>query len=753
MTVDAIEEWGPVPAARKHAEEDAIVVESLSKRFRIRQENAVMGFIRRRVNGVGQAGAPPEDEEEEELEEEEEERPRELREHWALRDVSFRVPRGSALGVLGPPGSGKSTLLRILSRLAVPTEGTAVLRGRVIPLLDGASKLLQPDQTVRQNVHLIARFLGVPKQLADARLDEILTLAEIEGYAHQRATALSSLVYKRLPLASVLHFEPDILLADDGVFAGGDPRFRQRCLELVERRRETGMTLLLIANQTSVVAELCPDSIYLDAGQIAFHGPTEEALARLAAATPVVADTPNDEVESESPGDDPEGLDDELVGEEPIEWGEAKLVAYSAELALLEATITPALAEPLAPLLVRLRVACHFRRGTFRVRATLRGPEEQRVVLEQPDPVAITKTGVYDITVPIPDGLAVRGQYRGRIEAMVNPRDGRPHVVRWDGVLGVRIVDEIPGAVVPGGDWSVSLALMPGLSQRDDFYREAPRLTPLVGTDIRGGGRLIVPTARAAGLQKLYVRGTRSSVKAIGVAVDLLEELGLPVGGKTFVDVGAGIGATSVSALLSHPFARGAAFEPEPEVYRILAANLGLNGLDDRVDAVAAAVLDSSGRGMLRPGARQAVTPLTNSGQGGIEVDMVRLDDALARLGILSESVGLVWVNTRSMAAGVLRGGHELTQAGAPVLLELDVAALGATELMSLRDEAVSSYTHLVELSEVGAGRGVVDAEIVPISEIEAVFGRFAEHGARAMNELLLVRLPDRSEPVSQVLG
>ena len=130
---------------------------------------------------------------------------------WALRDVSFEVKRGQALGIIGRNGAGKSTLLKVLSRVTDPTEGYGEMRGRVGSLLEVGTGF-HPELTGRENIFLNGAILGMHKKEIEARFDEIVAFSEVEKFIDTPVKRYSSGMYVRLGFAVSAHLEPDILI-------------------------------------------------------------------------------------------------------------------------------------------------------------------------------------------------------------------------------------------------------------------------------------------------------------------------------------------------------------------------------------------------------------------------------------------------------------------------------------------------------------------------------------------------------------
>src|SRR4030042_2799916 len=147
---------------------------------------------------------------------------------WALRDVSFDVPRGKVMGIVGRNGAGKSTLLKILSRVTEPTEGSAEIHGRVGSLLEVGTGF-HPELTGRENIYLNGAILGMKRLEIQRKFDEIVAFSEVQQFIHTPVKRLSSAMYLRLAFAVHAHLEPEILVVDE-VLAVGGAAFPPKCL-------------------------------------------------------------------------------------------------------------------------------------------------------------------------------------------------------------------------------------------------------------------------------------------------------------------------------------------------------------------------------------------------------------------------------------------------------------------------------------------------------------------------------------------
>jgi len=185
---------------------------------------------------------------------------------WALQDVSFEVPPGEALGIIGRNGAGKSTLLKILSRITEPTSGRIDLYGRVGSLLEVGTGF-HPELTGRENIFLNGAILGMHRQEIENKFDEIISFAEIEKFLDTPVKRYSSGMYMRLAFAVAAHLEPEILVVDE-VLAVGDAQFQKKCLGKMGDVARAGRTVLFVSHNMMAVQSLCRRAIWLDGGRI-----------------------------------------------------------------------------------------------------------------------------------------------------------------------------------------------------------------------------------------------------------------------------------------------------------------------------------------------------------------------------------------------------------------------------------------------------------------------------------------------------
>ena len=197
---------------------------------------------------------------------------------WALRDVSVGVARGEAVGLIGRNGSGKTTLLRLIAGIIKPSAGRVRAEGRIGSLLElGAGFHL--DFTGRENVFLNGAIQGLRRADIKERFDEIVAFAELENAIDRPVRTYSSGMTMRLGFAIAAFLDADILLLDE-VFAVGDEAFQRKCFGRIFAFKQAGGTIVFVSHDASAVERLCERSVLLDAGRVAFDGPTRDAVAR-----------------------------------------------------------------------------------------------------------------------------------------------------------------------------------------------------------------------------------------------------------------------------------------------------------------------------------------------------------------------------------------------------------------------------------------------------------------------------------------
>lgn len=188
------------------------------------------------------------------------------REHWVLRDVSFELQPGEAVGILGRNGAGKSTLLQIIAGTLAPTSGTVETTGRITALLELGSGF-NPEFTGRENVFMNARILGLSREDTERRFDEIAAFADIGDFIDQPVKTYSSGMMMRLAFAVQTALEPKVLIVDEALSVG-DMFFQAKCMARISRLVESGVALLFVSHDISTVRQLCQRAVLLDGGVV-----------------------------------------------------------------------------------------------------------------------------------------------------------------------------------------------------------------------------------------------------------------------------------------------------------------------------------------------------------------------------------------------------------------------------------------------------------------------------------------------------
>jgi ABC-type polysaccharide/polyol phosphate transport system ATPase subunit len=184
--------------------------------------------------------------------------------------VSFTLPAGRTLGVIGRNGSGKSTMLKLVAGITKPTEGTVRVNGRISALIElGAG--FHPEISGRENVFINGIMLGLSKREIARRFDEIVDFAELRDFIDAPVKTYSSGMYMRLGFAVAIHVDPDVLLVDE-VLAVGDEGFTHKCLDKFAEFKRRGRTILLVTHSLGLVERFCDEALWLDAGRMKAMG-------------------------------------------------------------------------------------------------------------------------------------------------------------------------------------------------------------------------------------------------------------------------------------------------------------------------------------------------------------------------------------------------------------------------------------------------------------------------------------------------
>jgi lipopolysaccharide transport system ATP-binding protein len=211
-------------------------------------------------------------------------------EFWALKDVSFELESGEALGIIGRNGAGKSTLLKVLSRITKPTTGAVELHGRVGSLLEVGTGF-HPELTGRENIYLNGAILGMSRAEISRKFDEIVAFAEVEKFLDTPVKHYSSGMYVRLAFAVAAHLEPEILIVDE-VLAVGDVEFQRKCMHKMSDVAGHGRTVLFVSHNMAAVQTLCRRGVLLENGRVKRVGTSRDVVTEYLKAGAAATGTP-----------------------------------------------------------------------------------------------------------------------------------------------------------------------------------------------------------------------------------------------------------------------------------------------------------------------------------------------------------------------------------------------------------------------------------------------------------------------------
>lgn len=203
------------------------------------------------------------------------------KEFWAIRGVSFRVEPGETVGIVGRNGAGKSTLLQLISGTLAPSEGRAVVNGRLSALLELGTGF-NPEFTGRENVTLNGQLKGFTRKEMEERFDEIAAFADIGDFIEQPVKTYSSGMLVRLAFAVHAILDPDVLIVDEAL-AVGDVRFQAKCYDRLAALKARGTSILFVSHDVGAVRRFCEKAVWLDNGQTVAMGDTYEVTSAFTA--------------------------------------------------------------------------------------------------------------------------------------------------------------------------------------------------------------------------------------------------------------------------------------------------------------------------------------------------------------------------------------------------------------------------------------------------------------------------------------
>lgn len=367
----------------------AITVRGLGKRYRLGGPSAThaastLPWWRRLRPGSGSGGGGAHD-------------------FWALNDVSFDLPRGERLGIIGRNGAGKSTLLKVISRLIYPTTGEVRIRGRVTALLEVGTGM-NDNLTGRENIFVNAALHGMTHADVKRRFDEIVDFSGLGEFIDEPVKAYSSGMRSRLGFAVAAHLDPEILILDE-VLAVGDMAFVQKCLLKVQGLTARGRTVIFVSHSLSDIVRFCDRGLWLEKGRIVMAGDvrqvadeysksmlglTAEAVPEAAAAAPTTA------AMTETPGvPDPERRAADIVSFRLLDDAGRPKTAFVRQ-------------EP-----IRIELRYRAQRNDLPLIASIHIHMEGLHVLSTHPPATMMPEigGIYDAIVEVPPRLLNKGVY------------------------------------------------------------------------------------------------------------------------------------------------------------------------------------------------------------------------------------------------------------------------------------------------------------------------------------------------------
>ena len=197
---------------------------------------------------------------------------------WSLRDISFEIEQGDAVGIIGRNGAGKSTLLKLLSKVTKPTTGKIYTNGRIASLLEVGTGF-HPEMTGRENIYLNGAILGMSRKEIKRKFDEIVDFSGVERYIDTPVKRYSSGMYVRLAFAVAAHLESEILIVDE-VLAVGDAEFQKKCLgKMGDVSKGEGRTVLFVSHDLNAVSQICDTGVLLSNGLIEYKGNIRETVS------------------------------------------------------------------------------------------------------------------------------------------------------------------------------------------------------------------------------------------------------------------------------------------------------------------------------------------------------------------------------------------------------------------------------------------------------------------------------------------
>lgn len=312
---------------------------------------------------------------------------------WALRDLSFSVSPGEAVGIIGPNGAGKSTVLKLLAGIIRPDRGRVAVHGRLAALIEvGAG--FHGDLTGRENIFLNGAILGMGREEIRRKLDEIVAFAGIERFLDMPVKRYSSGMYARLGFSIAAHVDPDVLLVDE-VLSVGDAVFRLRCLDRMRQLVASGTTLVFVTHDLDQMQTICSRAIVLERGRATFSGTAHQAVGHyLSAMSREYVHRPPDLMDQ----DDREGGDVEVAGLRFIN-ADGEEIVWTTPGRVLRAELTIRRRRPIPRMVVELNMRASLTENLLSINSGRDG-----LTFNSP-------AGEHKVTVTLPTLPVSGGQY------------------------------------------------------------------------------------------------------------------------------------------------------------------------------------------------------------------------------------------------------------------------------------------------------------------------------------------------------
>ena len=203
-------------------------------------------------------------------------RKKNYKEHYALKDMSFAVKQGECVGLIGTNGSGKSTILKIITGVLSPTKGEVQVNGRISALLELGAGFNQ-EYTGIENIYLNGTMLGYTNEEIDAKLDDILSFADIGDFVFQPVKTYSSGMFVRLAFAVAINIDPEILIVDEALSVG-DVFFQAKCYKKFEEFKAAGKTILFVSHDLGAISKYCDRAVLINKGDKVAEGTPKDMI-------------------------------------------------------------------------------------------------------------------------------------------------------------------------------------------------------------------------------------------------------------------------------------------------------------------------------------------------------------------------------------------------------------------------------------------------------------------------------------------